>query len=255
MQHYRTHMSPKSRRSQKRGVAEEARPRPRLHAHHRIRSDPVQVEPPLTIDQHLSNYHQSLRAIPAPPNGVSNTPTERYVPVRFNFPLPLSSTARTPSSLKKMSPVVQQSKEDSVPSPALSNSSSTTSLPSIHYLIDDNNTSPLPSSSSSETNQLDTTKREEIVRESSKPPSNMFYQHRPLTFTRPQSTNFPYTLLHPAQQQKQQQQESSNVVRNQDSGNNNRKDDPMDEDDSNNETKSSSNRGLLQLAHIVSTFG
>ncbi|KAI8376859.1 hypothetical protein BD560DRAFT_367591 [Blakeslea trispora] len=171
MQHYRTHMSPKSRRSQKRGVAEEARPRPRLHAHHRIRSDPVQVEPPLTIDQHLSNYHQSLRAIPAPPNG------------------------------------------------------------------------------------LDTTKREEIVRESSKPPSNMFYQHRPLTFTRPQSTNFPYTLLHPAQQQKQQQQESSNVVRNQDSGNNNRKDDPMDEDDSNNETKSSSNRGLLQLAHIVSTFG
>ncbi|KAI8331097.1 hypothetical protein EDC96DRAFT_555146 [Choanephora cucurbitarum] len=76
-------MSPKSRRSQKRGVAEEARPRPRLHAHHRIRSDPVRVEPPLTIDQHLSNYHQSLSIPP---------------PVRFNhFPLPLSSTARTPS--------------------------------------------------------------------------------------------------------------------------------------------------------------
>ncbi|KAI9493753.1 hypothetical protein BDB00DRAFT_882974 [Zychaea mexicana] len=58
-------MSPKSRRSQRNKAAavqaaEEARPRPRLHAHHRIRSDPFGVEPPLTIDQHLSNYHQSL---------------------------------------------------------------------------------------------------------------------------------------------------------------------------------------------------
>ncbi|KAI8886231.1 hypothetical protein K501DRAFT_152621, partial [Backusella circina FSU 941] len=94
MQHYRTHMSPKSRRSQKRGAAEEARPRPRLHAHHRIRSDPVRVEPPLTIDQHLSNYHQSLRT-PTPI-------TERFSPVRFNFPLPLSSAARSPSNLKKV---------------------------------------------------------------------------------------------------------------------------------------------------------
>lgn len=68
MQHYRTHMSPKSRRSHKRpaaGPAEEPRPRPRLHAHHRIRSDTYGVEPPLTIDQHLSNYHRSLVTISA----------------------------------------------------------------------------------------------------------------------------------------------------------------------------------------------
>ncbi|CEI95757.1 Putative Acetylcholinesterase [Rhizopus microsporus] len=86
MQHYRTHMSPKSRRSQKRQAntqtTEETRPKPRLHAHQRIRSDPVQIEPPLTIDQHLSNYHQSLQTIP-------NT-------ARFNqFPLPLSTVAKT----------------------------------------------------------------------------------------------------------------------------------------------------------------
>ncbi|KAI8329025.1 hypothetical protein EDC96DRAFT_549207 [Choanephora cucurbitarum] len=165
MQHYRTHMSPKSRRSQKRGVAEEARPRPRLHAHHRIRSDPVRVEPPLTIDQHLSNYHQSLSIPP---------------PVRFNhFPLPLSSTARTPSS-------VRQTVRDM---PA---------LPSIHQLMDDHTTQKKP---------------------------NLFYQHRPLTFTRPENTHFPYTLLHPAQQQEEDKEEKEK------------------------------NSGLLQLAHIVSTFG
>lgn len=72
MQHYRTHMSPKSRKSTKRNsittmttstttssspVMDDSRPRPRLHAHHRIQFG---VERPLTIDQHLSNYHQSL---------------------------------------------------------------------------------------------------------------------------------------------------------------------------------------------------
>ncbi|KAI8085900.1 uncharacterized protein B0P05DRAFT_506827 [Gilbertella persicaria] len=228
MQHYRTHMSPKSRRSQKRGIAEDARPRPRLHAHHRIRSDPVRVEPPLTIDQHLSNYHQSLRATP------HTDPVERYTPVRFNFPLPLSSTARTPSNLKK---IVQ--KEDPTPSPTLSHSSSSTSLPSLHQMMDDNTTN-----SSEPDNPT-------VSKEPPKSSTNLFYQHRPLTFTRPQNTSFPYTLLHPAQQQHQQQQEElSNVTRNQNSGN---KDDPMEEDDKNN--KSPSSGGLLQLAHIVSTFG
>ncbi|KAI7875505.1 hypothetical protein K492DRAFT_210884 [Lichtheimia hyalospora FSU 10163] len=72
MQHYRTHMSPKSRKSNKRNsittintsisatsssVVDDSRPRPRLHAHHRIQFG---VERPLTIDQHLNNYHQSL---------------------------------------------------------------------------------------------------------------------------------------------------------------------------------------------------
>ena len=72
MQHYRTHMSPKSRKSNKRNsittitpsttattssMVDDSRPRPRLHAHHRIQFG---VERPLTIDQHLNNYHQSL---------------------------------------------------------------------------------------------------------------------------------------------------------------------------------------------------
>ncbi|KAG2215942.1 hypothetical protein INT45_012326 [Circinella minor] len=84
MQHYRTHMSPRSRRSHNKRstggtslatvaaaggqhattrnnnvIKDTIRPKPRLHAHHRIRSDPFQTERPLTIDQHLSNYHRS----------------------------------------------------------------------------------------------------------------------------------------------------------------------------------------------------
>ncbi|KAG0850337.1 hypothetical protein G6F17_009965 [Rhizopus arrhizus] len=73
MQHYRTHMSPKSRRSQKKQTTEETRPKPRLHAHQRIRSDSVQIQPPLTIDQHLSNYHQSLRTLTTSSNTMSPT--------------------------------------------------------------------------------------------------------------------------------------------------------------------------------------
>lgn len=59
MQHYRTHMSPKSKRTQKKIMSLDLHPRPRLHAHQRIRSDRYQAERPLTIDQHLNNYHQS----------------------------------------------------------------------------------------------------------------------------------------------------------------------------------------------------
>ncbi|KAI9315897.1 hypothetical protein BX666DRAFT_1952563 [Dichotomocladium elegans] len=73
MQHYRTHMSPKSRKSNKRAAPpEDTRPKPRLHAHHRISSDPFGVERPLTIDQHLSNYHRSLVS------------TERFSCVRYD---------------------------------------------------------------------------------------------------------------------------------------------------------------------------
>ncbi|KAI9028995.1 hypothetical protein CLU79DRAFT_696231 [Phycomyces nitens] len=61
MQHYRTHMAPKSRRAHKPSTSavmkEEVPSKPRLHAHHRIRSDPYRVEAPLTISQHLANYH------------------------------------------------------------------------------------------------------------------------------------------------------------------------------------------------------
>lgn len=270
-------MSPKSRRSQKRGAAEEARPRPRLHAHHRIKSDPVRVEPPLTIDQHLSNYHQSLRSSPL---GSSSTASERHTAVRFNFPLPLSSTARSAaSSLKKLnssSPIpminIQQQKhqETSTPSPTLSHSSSSTSLPSIHHIIDDTNMSSRATSpdnisnnnishdkeDTTATSTTSTTTTNTISVSPSNSTSNLFYQHRPLTFTRPQNSNFPFTLLHPVQAE-----EDSNVVRNRSSGkededNNSRKDDPMDEDeDTTKDSKSPSSGGLLQLAHIVSTFG
>lgn len=279
MQHYRTHMSPKSRRSQKRGLAEEPRPRPRLHAHHRIRSDPVRVEPPLTIDQHLSNYHQSLTSV--------TTTHERYTPVRFNFPLPLSSAARSSSNLKKVISPPQQSSvsqlpqlpmqqnRDRTPSPTLSHSSSSASLPSIHHIIDDSSnpasrpTSPPKESFvnekqvSSDLSPSNSTTTTTTTKTPTTTTTNLFYQHRPLTFTRPQNSNFPYTLLHPAQQQEEQ---SSHVARNQTSGNyksssdDHQKEDPMDEDKdnnngSNNSTKSPSSGGLLQLAHIVSTFG
>jgi hypothetical protein len=309
MQHYRTHMSPKSRRSQKRGAADEVRPRPRLHAHHRIKSDPVRVEPPLTIDQHLSNYHQSLRASPLSQSttidGITTT-AQRHLPVRFNFPLPLSSAARSPSSLKKVvgnspSPIIpissiqsQHQQEISTPSPTLSHSSSTTSLPSIHHIIDDAPTTSTPTSrptspvdnisykNNNNSNNNLTIERErergEAMNISAAPPpqplpqplsqptsspnlspsnstSTLFYQHRPLTFSRPQNSSFPFTLLHPTQHQ----EEDGNVTPNQGSGKEDddpaeekEKDDPMDEDDND---KSPSSGGLLQLAHIVSTFG
>lgn len=257
MQHYRTHMSPKSRRSQKRGVTEEARPRPRLHAHHRIRSDPVRVEPPLTIDQHLSNYHQSLRS-PSNTTGVSSS-SDRHTPVRFNFPLPLSATARSPSNLRKVVPTpIANIKHENTPSPTLSHSSCAASLPSIHYIIADKMNKPSTTRPTSPT--IESTSTNISPSNSS---STLFYQHRPLTFTRPQNPSFPYTLLHPSQQQ-QQEEELSNVTRNQNSGNylsppeDDFKEDPMDEDnngDEKNNSKSPSSSGLLQLAHIVSTFG
>lgn len=235
MQHYRTHMSPKSRRSQKRGLVEDIRPRPRLHAHHRIRSDPVRVEPPLTIDQHLSNYHESLKT-------VNENPVERYKPVRFNFPLPLSSIAKTPSNLKKpTTPLQLQPQHETIiePSPSptpttsLSRSSSTTSLPSFHKVND--------------THHDD---------------NNLFYQHRPLTFTKFQQQNvqqqFPYTLLHPDQRHKDELMKADKDTYQQTPPK-----DPRNSNDDNNNgggangssSKSASSGGLLQLAHIVSTFG
>ncbi|KAI8637749.1 hypothetical protein BD408DRAFT_424013 [Parasitella parasitica] len=251
MQHYRTHMSPKSRRSQKRGLAEETRPKPRLHAHHRIRSDPVRVEPPLTIDQHLSNYHQSL-------SGATAT-HERHTPVRFNFPLPLSSAARSPSNLKNVIPAQQppyvpqlpmQQQRDRTPSPTLSHSSSSASLPSFHRILDDaSNPASGPTSPPNEP-LANERKSSPISAPFNSTTTTLFYQHRPLTFTRPQNSSFPYTLLHPAQQEEQ----SSNVARTQPSGNNQSSSDDKDKD-SNNSSKSPSSDSLLQLAHIVSTFG
>jgi DNA-binding transcriptional MerR regulator len=255
-------MSPKSRRSQKRGAAEEARPRPRLHAHHRIRSDPVRVDPPLTIDQHLSNYHQSLRT-PTPI-------TERFSPVRFNFPLPLSSAARSPSNLKKVNQpqtptsATAANMESNSPSPTLSHSSSSTSLPSIQQIIESRPTSPeneeqLLQQQQQQQHQLHQQQQQQQQlqlqqHEGSSPSpssSTLFYQHRPLTYTKPPSTTFPYTLLHPAQQQEEPVFNVSQKSGNTSFPPEDKKEDPMDEDDNN----SPSSSGLLQLAHIVSTFG
>lgn len=249
-------MSPKSRRSQKRGLVDEARPRPRLHAHHRIKSDPVQIEPPLTIDQHLSNYHQSLRTTP-----LSNHHS------RFNFPVPLSSIARTPSNLKRlnsnnhnitttttMPTPISQTIETCSPSPTLSHSSST-SLRSIQHIRDESSIT----SSSSRPTSPDNNNNEPSPSTSTSSSTTLFYQHRPLTFSRPQNSGFPYTLLHPAQGGVE---DNNQVTPNQSTGNSSTttttttttnqqdpKDDPMDEDES------PSTGGLHQLAHIVSTFG
>ncbi|KAI7901946.1 uncharacterized protein BX663DRAFT_543857 [Cokeromyces recurvatus] len=260
MQHYRTHMSPKSRRSQKRGIVEEARPRPRLHAHHRIRSDPVRVEPPLTIDQHLSNYHQSLRTN-------TNTTNEKYTSVRFNFPLPLTPAVKSPSPLKKSVPIHQKENEKS-PSP------STTSLPSIHHIMDDtkvnnNNTytqhhskpdtTLLPTTTTTNTTTTTTTTTTTITEKPSIN-SSLFYQHRPLTFARPHNPSFPYTLLHPAKHE-EELADVTQTHHNKKNENHKRptKSDDKDEDNSNSssskKTNNSSSSGLLQLAHIVSTFG
>ncbi|SAM08821.1 hypothetical protein [Absidia glauca] len=102
MQHYRTHMSPKSRRTTTKRSSEETttHPRPKLHAHHRIRSDPYQVDPPLTIDQHLNNYHRSLVSAPSPSKHQSLRQQTSYIPSNA---FPLSSSALTSSSLQPAS--------------------------------------------------------------------------------------------------------------------------------------------------------
>ncbi|KAI9017999.1 hypothetical protein CLU79DRAFT_706153 [Phycomyces nitens] len=168
-------MSPKSRRTHKKSAAEEARPRPRLHAHHRIRSDPVQVEPPLTIDQHLSNYHRSLRT-PAP--------AERFSPHIIDTPSPPAHPA---------------------PSPVF----------------------PTPS-------------------------AGLFYQHRPLTFPHlKDATPATFSLLHPTLSQSTAMKKAEKA--NKTNPQNSPKDHASDTEDT--DTAGSSSGSLLQLAHIVSTFG
>ncbi|KAI8147657.1 hypothetical protein BJV82DRAFT_642979 [Fennellomyces sp. T-0311] len=182
-------MSPKSRRSQRSkaaavAAAEEARPRPRLHAHHRIRSDPFGVEPPLTIDQHLNNYHQSLLS--------PSARTERFSPTRYT-----QERQRTPSTPSSSTAATSSNANDS------------------------NNTS------SDNTSTPDKQQEE---------PSAIFYQHRPLTLhSNPagQGPPFPFTLLHPPLKQDSDDQNKAA---------------PRENDDT-------SEGGLLQLAHVVSTFG
>lgn len=247
MQHYRTHMSPKSRRSQ-RGKAngapatEEPRPRPRLHAHHRIRSDPFRVEPPLTIDQHLSNYHRSLLT----PSGR----TERFSPTRYNnnhqqpspiarpspvAPVPVATTIQhvSPSSTQPLASSANTSASATPATPVtplMASSSSTTPVINVSPSPAATAASAVPAIvSSSSTPSTATTPLSSTPSSSSSPPA-VFYQHRPLTtnlslLDHPagQAPPFPFTLLHP----------------------------PVRKGDDD----SSSSDGLRQLAHIVSTFG
>lgn len=79
MQHYRTHMSPKSRRTHKSKYSpSEDHPVPHLHAHHRFRSDSHRMQPPLTIDQHLSQHQNTAPSHPLRHEDVSHTP--RHLP-------------------------------------------------------------------------------------------------------------------------------------------------------------------------------
>ena len=220
MQHYRTHMSPKSRRSQKRGL-EETRPRPRLHAHHRIKSDPVRVEQPLTIDQHLNNYHRSL---------LSHTP---------NLPSPLKSALRKNST--------SSSSVHSVPAVALQPSASTSSS---SFVESSQPTSSRSSRSNSSSGHSGTsTPASPILPHTASPPSSvitlphMFYQHKPLVYPAKRTSNttplagrpaFLSTLLHPEIPTTLQKRRKND-------------DGTADVDDA--------SGGLLQLAHIVSTFG
>lgn len=205
MQHYRTHMSPKSRRTQRKSGAQsisedEPRPRPRLHAHHRIRSDPYQVDPPLTIDQHLSNYHRSLLS-----------------PTRSNKASPLSqvTTASSSSAISEKTNNISPINGVTTSSPSAPSSTITPNITQQHQ-------------QTNHPQQVQT------------PPSpfvnTTFYQHRPLKLNAPAGqAPFPFTLLHPpvvlpkSQQEKEGQRESSE--------------------------KDKSAQNLMQLAHVVSTFG
>ncbi|KAI8579341.1 hypothetical protein K450DRAFT_300421 [Umbelopsis ramanniana AG] len=94
MQHYRTHMSPKSRRTHKSKYSPaEDHPVPHLHAHHRFRSDSHRVQPPLTIDQHLSQHHHRQELPPRRP------PPPNAIPMQ-----PSSSTSSTTSASSKTPP-------------------------------------------------------------------------------------------------------------------------------------------------------
>ncbi|KAI8384645.1 uncharacterized protein BYT42DRAFT_268995 [Radiomyces spectabilis] len=229
MQHYRTHMSPKSRKTQKRVCEEAQHPRPRLHAHHRIQSDSYDVERPLTIDQHLNNYHRSLSSRLVKLDTLSPPKQHVSAPIRV---LPTPSSVGLPIGF---SPLSSRS------------SSSSISVEEPQSPSPDRLACPSVSSTSTET----------------------FFQHRPLTFSKKPDTicttllgptnsaepasDFPAPALQhemttktsymPAQlqeQYKEAQQHGTERSRTQ--------------DNEGSEIEPSSD-GLLQLAHVVSTFG
>jgi hypothetical protein len=239
-------MSPKSRRTQqKKVISEDLHPRPKLHAHQRIRSDPYRVERPLTIDQHLNNYKRSLLS------------TSTTSSIRYNMPTPLGSVAA--SHMQK-----QQQKQNS--GSAL-NANGTWSIEPVSHqatpaIEEEDNTM-----------EEDTT---EVADYTPSQPTNtftsdtLFYQHRPLTFN--SNVSFlPFTLLHPTRAmssppiriQKENHITSSPPLLSSTSTSSSSISTTAtltatttDNNNNNSSSSSSSSQaGLLQLAHIVSTFG
>ncbi|CEP17239.1 hypothetical protein [Parasitella parasitica] len=243
MQHYRTHMSPKSKRTQKKVVTEDLHPRPRLHAHQRIRSDPYRVERPLTIDQHLNNYRRSLLSHPSTVDRSSSLSS-----IKYNMPTPLGAVAA--SHMQKQQLQQNDNVDANASTPASRrNSSGTWSVEPVGH-----------ESSSSYTRR----EMEESISTASPPPpprpaiadpgQSMFYQHKPLTYSRPIKKRkiFPFTLLHPIGLEtiihKAQPEITAASMPASLSNNNN-------STNAENDGKKSPQTGLLQLAHIVSTFG
>ncbi|CAO3592083.1 unnamed protein product [Absidia cylindrospora] len=212
MQHYRTHMSPKSKRP-KRQLDDKLQPR--LHAHNRIISD---ITAPLTIDQHLHNYHQS------------RTDYRHHSQQQLQKRLP-SHRATVGNNAKSSFATDRQE----------THSFNTNFSPMA---------SALSSSSSSSPATLLTTnnqpiQRRVIVDSTFSSSEDMFYQHRPLIYTECQDTN-PTTLLNPTPVDK-----NHHHHRPQSSALASPSSPPLP---SKIENDTGSN-GLVQLANIVSSFG
>ncbi|KAI7876390.1 hypothetical protein K492DRAFT_181791 [Lichtheimia hyalospora FSU 10163] len=243
MQHYRTHMSPKSRRSHKRnsaGIATNVmeddtthRPRPRLHAHHRIRSDPFGVERPLTIDQHLNNYRLSRLSSP-PLSTLSPDHSMDHHPQSPSSPATAAGQQQQ-QDLSALSASLQQQSLSDHPHSQLPNTT-------LH---------PLSPSSQ---------QQQQLAKMDHSTTTATFYQHRPLTFSLEEATNTnqvpaPTTLLGPSINEqpmgmtiRQQQKDSTQQEQRHHQTN------PSSSSPSSSSSSSSSD-GLLQLAHVVSTFG
>ncbi|CAO3589178.1 unnamed protein product [Absidia cylindrospora] len=178
MQHYRTHMSPKSRRSKKQQQQQQQqqqslddRSHPRLHAHHRIHSD---TTAPLTIHQHLQNYHQSRL------DHHQYHPHHHRISSSTTATAPTSSSSATPSSSNIGSMLGNSRSNNRSPLSTIATSTPTTMESSPTPLLPPLRTSPIVNMKNS--TSMDT-----------------FYQHRPLKYTT--STEYqdthPTTLLNP----------------------------------------------------------
>ncbi|KAI8643911.1 hypothetical protein BD408DRAFT_414086 [Parasitella parasitica] len=242
MQHYRTHMSPKSKRTQKKVTTEDPHPRPRLHAHQRIRSDPYRVERPLTIDQHLNNYRRYLLSHP------STMERNSLSSVKYNMPTPLGAVAASHMQKQQLQQNENFNADKSTPA-SRRNSNGTWSVEPVGH----------------ESSSLYTREMEESTVKASPPTppviaesnESIFYQHKPLTYLRPVKKRkiFPFTLLHPTGfetiiQNEQRETTAASTPTSLSNNNSN-----SSNENTENDGKEPSQAGLLQLAHIVSTFG